>query len=68
MQHELTWPAVFFLLSILAVWGASFLLQLYGAYEAFKKKWYLGAVALLIPGFALVVGAAKLFFKKDLLK
>lgn len=42
--------------------------QFYGAYLSFKKKWYMGAVALFVPGFALIVGAAKFLFKKDLLE
>jgi len=51
----------------LIFWFASAALEIYGIYICFLKKWYLGAVALLVPGFALVIGAAKLFFKKDLL-
>ena len=43
-------------------------LKIYGAYQAFKKKWYFGVAALLVPGFGLVVGCAKFFFKKDILK
>jgi uncharacterized membrane protein YjjP (DUF1212 family) len=49
------------------VWLAGITLQIYGIYVCFLKKWYFGAVALFVPGFALIVGAAKLFFKKDLL-
>lgn len=45
-----------------------FCLNLYGYYLCFAKKWYIGAVALFIPGFALIIGIAKLVFKKDLLK
>lgn len=41
-------------------------IEIYGMYIAFTKKWYLGAVALIVPGFALVVGLFKLF-KKDIL-
>jgi hypothetical protein len=55
--------ALLFLLSFVA----SFLLEVYGVYLSFNKKWYLGAVALLVPGFALVIGAAKFLFRKDLL-
>lgn len=44
------------------------LISLYGVYLSFSKKWYIGAVALFIHPFAFIVGAAKLFFKKDLLK
>jgi hypothetical protein len=55
-------------LALLAVFYWSALaLEIYGMYICFCKKWYLGAVALLVPGFALVIGAAKVFFKKDLL-
>ena len=39
-----------------------------GIYQSFKKAWYLGITALLVPGFATVLGLAKLLFKKDLLK
>lgn len=49
------------------VWLSGLALQIYGTYVCFVKKWYFGAVALFVPGFALIIGAAKLFFKKDLL-
>lgn len=39
----------------------------YGIYLSFLKHWGLGIAALLVPGFGLVVGAAKLLLKKDLL-
>jgi hypothetical protein len=54
-------------LFIFALWFAGVALEIYGIYLCFLKKWYLGAVGLIVPGFALVIGAAKLFFKKDLL-
>jgi hypothetical protein len=57
---------LFTMLSIFLV-VASFILQAYGTVLCFKKKWYMGLAALAVPGFALVVGAAKAFFKKDLL-
>lgn len=44
------------------------LISLYGVYLSFSKKWYIGAVSLFVHPFAFIVGAAKLFFKKDLLK
>ncbi len=49
---------------LVAYMGASF----YGIYLSFKKKWYIGAVSLLVPGFPLIVGLYKLITKKDLLK
>lgn len=55
-----------FLLAIATMVGL-LALKLYGIYLCFSKKWYLGAVALVVPLFAEVIGAAKLFFKKDLL-
>jgi hypothetical protein len=42
--------------------------RLYGIYLSFKKKWYIGTAALVVPFFADVVGIAKILFKKDLLK
>lgn len=56
---------MFLLISALTI--AAFALKLYGIYLCFIKKWYLGAVALFVPFFAEVIGAAKFFFKKDLL-
>ena len=58
--------ASMFILSMVLLSIASLLIQVYGAYISFKAKWYLGAVALLVPGFAFVVGTFKLF-KKDIL-
>lgn len=52
-------------ISLLGLYVAS---GLYGIYLSFKKKWYIGAISLIVPGFSLVVGIAKLIFKKDLLK
>jgi hypothetical protein len=57
---------IWFLIAIFLTWLTLTVTQLYGIYTCFMKKWYLGAAALLIPGFALVIGAFK-FFKKDLL-
>lgn len=51
----------------LAVTTSAIITQLYGMYLCFKKKWYVGAASLFIPGLALVIGGFKLFFKKDLL-
>jgi len=51
-----------------ALWLLMVFLQLYGVYLGFKKKWYIGAVSLLLPGFAPVVGAAKFLFNKNILK
>lgn len=62
-------PYCAILLLCLAIATMGYLaLQIYGAYICFKKKWYMGAVSLFVPGFALVIGAFKFFFKKDLLK
>jgi len=47
--------------------SCSFSLGLYGITIAFKKKWYLGLAAIIIPGFALTLGVFKFFFKRDLL-
>jgi hypothetical protein len=63
---------MFFLISgiVLAVALAAFLFLLhwYGVYVCFKKKWYMGLAAVVVPMFALFVGAAKFIFKSDLLK
>ncbi len=42
-------------------------LQVYGVLVSFSKKWYFGLLSLLIPGFAMVVGGAKVL-GKDILK
>ncbi len=42
--------------------------QLYGAYLSFKKAWYVGAIALFVPGFAFVIGLAKMLGKDFLAK
>lgn len=60
-------------LIVLALFAASsslaiFLLHVYGIILSFKKTWYFGVIALLVPWFAVIVGAAKFFFKKNLLK
>lgn len=44
----------------------SMLTQVYGLYVSFCKKWYFGVAALLVPGFAFIVGIFKIF-KKDIL-
>ena len=51
-------------LSSLVLFG----LHVHGIVLSFKKKWYLGVVSLVIPWFAVIVSAAKLFFKRDILK
>ena len=43
------------------------LITIYGIYLCFCKKWYIGIAALLVPGFATIVGWFK-FFKKDILQ
>lgn len=45
-----------------------FALHIYGIVLSFTKKWYFGVIALLVPWFAVIVGGAKYFAKKDLLK
>lgn len=54
--------AVVLLLTVLGI-----ALQVYGIYLGFKKAWYVGAIAIVIPLFALVVGTSKAVFDKDLL-
>jgi hypothetical protein len=39
----------------------------YGICLSFKKHWALRLTSVFIPGFALVVGGAKLLLKKELL-
>lgn len=43
-------------------------LHIYGIVLGFKRRWYFGVVALMVPWFAVIVAGAKFFFKKDLLK
>lgn len=59
-------PALF-LLTVLSFWVALAGLSVYGIILSFNKKWYIGAVALFLPLFGLVIGTAKVVFKKDLL-
>lgn len=42
--------------------------KIHGIILSFQKKWYTGVVALIVPGFAVVVSVAKVVFKKDLLQ
>jgi hypothetical protein len=67
-MHQIDFTAGQYLviLALLLLWLASLSIQIYGMYTCFVKKWYLGAVALLVPGFAFVVGLFKLF-KRDIL-
>lgn len=65
MSDQFVFTAISVISAIL--WFGIAALQVYGMYTCFLKKWYLGAVALLVPGFALVIGGAKFFFNKDLL-
>lgn len=60
--------ALLLLSALFAFWVTMLCLHVYGIYTSFSKKWYIGAVAMFVPGFALIVGTAKLIFKKDLLK
>jgi hypothetical protein len=57
-----------FFLAMIALSIGLFGLHLYGAYLGFQKKWYIGLAALLVGGFGVIIGAAKLFFNKDLIK
>lgn len=54
------------ILTFIVAFLVSLALQVYGMYLSFKKKWYIGLASVLVPGFALVVGAMKFFMKKDL--
>lgn len=65
---EFTTGNYIFIALLLLYWILSTILHIYGIVHCFKKKWYLGAAALLIPGFAWVIAIAKLVFKKDLLE
>jgi hypothetical protein len=56
-----------FFLTIVSLWLALAGLSVYGIILSFKKKLYIGAVALFLPLFGLVIGTAKVIFKKDLL-
>lgn len=42
--------------------------KIHGVVLCFRKKWYLGVAALMVPFFAEIVSVAKVVFKKDLLK
>ena len=66
MEPQLTDGQALTVIALALLWGISTLIHVYGIYVSFLKKWYLGAAALLIPGFALVVGLFKIF-KKDIL-
>jgi hypothetical protein len=55
------------LMSLIAFCGCLLTIHVYGLYLCFRKKWYLGLAGLVIPSFATIIGAADLFFKKDLL-
>lgn len=50
-----------------AMFVGSIGLTIYGIVLSFEKKWYIGAVALVIPLFAQVVAIAKIC-GKDILK
>lgn len=46
---------------------ASVYFNIHGIILCFRKKWYIGVAALIVPGFATIVSVASLVFKKDLL-
>jgi hypothetical protein len=48
--------------------AACLALRLYGAVLGFRKAWYFGLMALVVPFFGEIIALAKLLFKKDLLK
>lgn len=56
-----------FMFLLLALQVAMFGITAYGVYLSCLKHWGLGVVSILVPGFALVIGGAKLIFKKELL-
>lgn len=43
-------------------------LHIYGAYLCFCKKWYIGLAALVFGWFGIIVGAARYFWGKDILR
>ena len=43
-------------------------LKIYGVVLCFRKKWYIGCAAIVVPLFPEIVAGAKLLLKKDLLK
>lgn len=45
----------------------SLIVHIYGIYLCFKKSPLYGLAALVVPLFPLIIGTAKLIFKKDLL-
>jgi hypothetical protein len=63
-----SWFSILFILFLFLSCICSVAFQIYGTVVCFRKKWYMGLAALAVPGFSLVIGVAKLFFKKDLLK
>lgn len=56
-----------FLVSV-AVSAGLFCLSLYGAYLGFKKKWYIGVIALVFSIVGIFIGGAKFFFNKNVLQ
>lgn len=59
--------SILVVLLFLALMASNIYIHLVGIVASFKKAWYVGVAALLVPGFALVIGLAKTLFKKDLL-
>jgi lysylphosphatidylglycerol synthetase-like protein (DUF2156 family) len=62
---------MYYLLFITAIFAyivASLALHVYGIVLSFRKAWYIGLISILVPFFALIVGAAKLFFRTDILE
>lgn len=56
-----------FALLLGAVMLTGLYLQIMGIIHSFKKAWYIGLVAVLVPLFALFVGTAKEVFDTDIL-
>jgi hypothetical protein len=64
----MTTGMILFVLAMVVLAMGLFVLHIYGAVLGFRKKWYIGLLALVFGQFGLILGAAKFFFKTDLLK
>lgn len=54
-------------LLVLVVFIAGLYFQIVGIIAGFRKAWYVGLVAIVIPAFAVVIGVAKKVFGKNIL-
>ena len=68
MAMDVTLGTVLFILTMMALSLGLFALHIYGAILGFRKKWYIGFLALFFGGFGIFLAIGKVFFKKDLLK